>query len=42
MTVFSDCAAARVWRWFRENGDMLYRNSVLGRIGVFPGPGGLC
>ena len=33
MTVFSDCAAARVWRWFRENGDMLYRGSVLGRIG---------
>ena len=33
MTVFSDCAAARIWRWFRENGDMLYRGSVLGRIG---------
>ena len=33
MTIFSECALARTWRWFGENGEKLYRNSLLGRIG---------
>ena len=31
MTVFSECAAARLLRRFREKGGALYQNSVLGR-----------
>ncbi|MDY3071065.1 MAG: O-antigen ligase family protein [Eubacteriales bacterium] len=32
MTVFSECAAARAFRWLRDNSAALYENSVLGRM----------